>query len=38
MRREEHTRRGWMHRSGEWLDGMGYAILLDEWLARSSGR
>jgi RimJ/RimL family protein N-acetyltransferase len=31
MRREVHTRRESLHRSGEWLDGMGYALLADEW-------
>jgi RimJ/RimL family protein N-acetyltransferase len=31
MRREIHTRRESLHRSGEWLDGMGYALLADEW-------
>src|SRR3546814_900014 len=33
MRRETHTIREALHRSGEWLDGMGYAILADEWQA-----
>jgi RimJ/RimL family protein N-acetyltransferase len=36
MRREVHTRRESLHRSGEWLDGLGYALLAEEW--RSSGR
>jgi RimJ/RimL family protein N-acetyltransferase len=31
MRRELYTVRDWLHRSGEWLDGMGYALLADEW-------
>ena len=31
MRREAHTRRESLHRSGEWLDGFGYALLVDEW-------
>ena len=31
MRRELHTRRESLHRSGEWLDGLGYALLADEW-------
>jgi RimJ/RimL family protein N-acetyltransferase len=31
MRRELHTRRESLHRSGKWLDGLGYAILADEW-------
>ena len=34
MRREVHTLRESLHRSGEWLDGMGYALLADEWRAR----
>lgn len=31
MRRETTTVRDSLHRSGEWLDGMGYALLADEW-------
>jgi RimJ/RimL family protein N-acetyltransferase len=31
MRREQHTMRDSLHRSGEWLDGMGYAMLAEEW-------
>jgi RimJ/RimL family protein N-acetyltransferase len=31
MRRETYTVRDSLHRSGEWLDGMGYALLADEW-------
>ncbi len=31
MRREIHTLAESLHRSGEWLDGMGYALLVDEW-------
>jgi RimJ/RimL family protein N-acetyltransferase len=34
MRREVHTLRESLHRSGAWLDGMGYALLADEWRAR----
>jgi RimJ/RimL family protein N-acetyltransferase len=34
MRREQHTVRESLHRSGEWLDGMGYALLAEEWRAR----
>lgn len=30
MRREVYTVRESLHRSGEWLDGMGYALLADE--------
>jgi RimJ/RimL family protein N-acetyltransferase len=31
MRRELHARRDSLHRSGRWLDTVGYAILKDEW-------
>ena len=31
MRREIHTVRESLHRSGRWLDGLGYALLADEW-------
>jgi len=31
MRREQHTVRDSLHRSGTWMDGMAYAILVDEW-------
>ena len=31
MRRESHTRRDALHRSGQWLDSVGYALLADEW-------
>jgi RimJ/RimL family protein N-acetyltransferase len=31
MRREAYTVRESLHRSGEWLDGMGYALLAEEW-------
>ena len=31
MRREEHNVRDSLHRSGEWLDGFGYALLADEY-------
>lgn len=33
MRREEYAVRDSLHRSGEWLDGMSYALLADEWHA-----
>ncbi len=33
MRREQHTKQDSLHRSGEWLDGMMYALLADEWRA-----
>jgi RimJ/RimL family protein N-acetyltransferase len=31
MRRELYTVRESLHRNGEWLDGLGYALLADEW-------
>jgi len=31
MRRETYNVRESLHRSGDWLDGMGYALLADEW-------
>jgi len=31
MRRELHTVKESLHRSGEWLDGLGYALLAEEW-------
>jgi RimJ/RimL family protein N-acetyltransferase len=31
MRRELYAVRESLHRSGAWLDGMGYAMLADEW-------
>ncbi|GAA3659121.1 GNAT family N-acetyltransferase [Microbacterium marinilacus] len=31
MRREEFSRKTGLHRSGEWMDGMDYALLADEW-------
>lgn len=37
MRREAHTVRDSPHRSGEWLDGLAYALLADEW-SESTGR
>lgn len=33
MRREGHSVRDSLHRSGEWLDGLSYALLADEWRA-----
>ena len=33
MRREQHTKQDSLHRNGEWLDGMMYALLADEWRA-----
>ena len=34
MRREDHAVQESLHRSGVWLDGLRYAILAEEWLAR----
>jgi RimJ/RimL family protein N-acetyltransferase len=31
MRREAHAVRESLHRSGRWLDVVGYALLADEW-------
>jgi RimJ/RimL family protein N-acetyltransferase len=33
MRREEYAVRESLHRSGEWLDGLRYALLAEEWRA-----
>jgi RimJ/RimL family protein N-acetyltransferase len=33
MRREQHTKKDSLHRNGEWLDGMMYALLAEEWRA-----
>jgi RimJ/RimL family protein N-acetyltransferase len=33
MRREQHTKQDSLHRNGEWMDGMMYALLRDEWLS-----
>ena len=37
MRRELWTVRDSLHRSGRWLDGMGYALLADEWRRTPGG-
>ena len=37
MRRESHDVRGSLHRSGEWLDGLAYALLADEWRSARPG-
>ena len=34
MRRETHSVRESLHRSGEWLDGFAYAMLAEEWRER----
>jgi len=31
MRREEFSRKTGLHRSGEWMDGMNYGLLAEEW-------
>jgi RimJ/RimL family protein N-acetyltransferase len=31
MRREVHTIKESLHRSGEWMDGMSYGLLAEEW-------
>ena len=38
MRREQHAVRDSLHRSGEWLDSLTYAILAEEWQAADIGR
>jgi RimJ/RimL family protein N-acetyltransferase len=38
MRREQHALRDALHRSGEWMDSFGYALLADEWQARLHAR
>ena len=35
MRRESHNLAESLHRTRGWLDGLGYALLADEWRARS---
>ncbi len=34
MRREAHARAESLHRTRGWIDGLGYALLADEWRAR----
>lgn len=34
MRREEFSRGTALHRSGEWMDGMDYGLLAEEWAGR----
>jgi RimJ/RimL family protein N-acetyltransferase len=36
MRREVHTVKESLHRSGEWMDGMSYGLLAEEWSRPSS--
>jgi len=35
MRREAHTVKESLHRSGEWMDGFSYALLAEEWKSRA---
>ncbi|TDE11233.1 N-acetyltransferase [Jiangella asiatica] len=35
LRRESHTVRDSLHRSGRWLDSLGYALLAEEWNTRA---
>lgn len=37
MRREEFSRKTALHRSGEWMDGMNYGVLAEEWELADSG-
>ena len=37
MRREAHTVQESLHRDGRWLDGLGYALLAEEWRAAQGG-
>ena len=34
MRREESSRKTALHRSGEWMDGLTYGLLAEEWAGR----
>jgi RimJ/RimL family protein N-acetyltransferase len=38
MRRETHAVAESLHRSGRWLDTLGYAVLSQEWVDRGGGR
>ncbi len=38
MRRESHTVKEALHRSGEWVDGLAYGLLAEEWRAARRGR
>lgn len=37
MRREVYTVKESLHRSGEWMDGISYALLAEEWAGQRSG-
>lgn len=36
MRREVHSKASALHRDGRWHDGLGYALLREEWLSDDS--
>jgi RimJ/RimL family protein N-acetyltransferase len=36
MRREVHTVKESLHRSGEWMDGMSYGLLAEEWVGQGA--
>ncbi|QBR73322.1 GNAT family N-acetyltransferase [Microbacterium sediminis] len=38
MRREEHSRKTALHRSGVWMDGMNYGLLAEEWRGEPEDR
>ncbi len=38
MRRETHSLRESLHRSGEWMDGLAYGLLAEEWREQHRGR
>jgi RimJ/RimL family protein N-acetyltransferase len=38
MRREAHTVKESLHRSGEWMDGLSYALLAEEWVPATAER
>lgn len=37
MHREEYSRATALHRSGEWMDGMAYGLLADDWRVAQDG-
>jgi len=37
MRRESYSRASGLHRNGQWMDGMVYALLADEWEGSAAG-
>lgn len=38
MRREAYALKGWLHREPEWIDGISYALLAEEWRRSRSHR